>query len=124
MSIFQIAKEQSQRASDYGFDWDSTSSVMQKVFEETQELHIAISNDDRDEIQHEIGDVLLALVSLARHSDISLEQAFCDAIQRFQVRWDKMQKIARLRNITLETQSPSEWESLWENAKTELDRRA
>ena len=124
MSLFENAKEQSQQASGYGFDWDSKQSVMLKVLEETQELHVAVYEEDREGIRHEMGDILLALASLARHSNISMEQAFYDAIQRFQARWNEMTQLATEQNIRLEDQSPAEWESLWENAKAELDRRA
>ena len=124
MSLFEDATEQSQHAAEYGFDWDSKLSVMLKVLEETQELQVAVNEEDLEGIRHEMGDVLLALVSLARHSDISMEQAFYDAIQRFQGRWNEMTQLAKEQNIQLVDQSPAEWESLWENAKAELDRRA
>lgn len=124
MSLFETAQEQSQQASEYGFDWDSSQAVMLKVTEEIQELHVAVSEQDREGIRHEMGDVLLALISLARHSNISMEQAFHDAIQRFQARWNEMEHLAIKQNIRLEDQSPAEWESLWENAKAELDKRA
>ena len=123
MSLFEDAKKQSQRASEYGFDWDSNRGVMLKILEETQELHVAVNEDDHEGIRHEMGDILLALASLARHSNISMEQAFYDAIQRFQTRWNEMTQLATNQNIQLEDQSPAEWESLWENAKAELDRR-
>jgi len=124
MSLFETAQEQSQQASEYGFDWDSSQAVMHKVIEEAQELHVAVGEQDREGIRHEIGDVLLALTSLARHSNISMEQAFHDAIKRFEARWNEMEQLATMRNIRLEDQSPAEWESLWENAKAELDRQA
>jgi len=124
MSLFETAQEQSHQASEHGFDWDSPSAVMLKVLEEVQELEVAVDQSDRDGVRHEMGDVLLALVSLARHSNISLEQAFFEAIQRFQGRWDEMVKLAEIQGIELETQSPTEWDALWENAKAELDKRA
>ena len=124
MSLFESAQEQGQQASEYGFDWNSPESVMLKVLEETQELQVAISEQDREGIRHEMGDVLLALSSLARHSNISMEQAFYSAIQRFQSRWNEMLELATEHHIQLEEQSPAEWESLWESAKAELDRRA
>ena len=124
MSIFHTAQEQGQQASEFGFDWKSSSAVMYKVLEEAQELQVAVQENDRDGIRHEMGDVLLALASLARHSNLSMEQAFHDAIQRFHFRWNEMQRLATLRGISLETLSPAEWETLWENAKAELDRRA
>ena len=124
MSLFEDAQEQGQQAADHGFDWKEPRSVMLKVMEETQELQVAVTEHDRDGIRHEMGDILLALASLARHSNISMEQAFHDAIERFQARWNEMTQLAAKQNIRLEDQSPAEWESLWENAKAELDRRA
>ena len=119
--IFYQAKEQGQYAASFGFDWTTSADVMFKVLEETQELQVAINENDRDGIRHEIGDVLLALSSLARHNELSLETAFQDAIQRFQSRWDKMKVIATESNIEIEALMPSEWENLWEKAKAELD---
>jgi uncharacterized protein YabN with tetrapyrrole methylase and pyrophosphatase domain len=119
--IFSQAKEQGQYAASFGFDWTTSADVMFKVLEETQELQVAINENDRDGIRHEIGDVLLALSSLARHNELSLETAFQDAIQRFQSRWDKMTVIATESNIEIEALMPSEWENLWEKAKVELD---
>lgn len=124
MSLFETAQEQSHKASEHGFDWSSPNDVMLKVLEEVQELQVAVNQSDRDGVRHEMGDVLLALVSLARHSNISLEQAFFDAIQRFQSRWNEMVKLAETQGIDLDSQSPAEWETLWENAKAELDKRA
>ena len=123
MSIFQVAKLQGQQASEYGFDWNSSNAVMQKVLEETQELHVAVQENDEDGILHEMGDVLLALSSLSRHSNLSMEKAFEDAVERFKSRWNEMQRLATVGNISLETISPAEWEALWEKAKAELDRR-
>ena len=124
MSLFETAHEQSQHASEYGFDWDSSQAVMDKVIEEALELRSAVNQLDKEGIQHEMGDVLLALTSLARHNNFSMEQAFNDAIKRFESRWNEMQQLATKQNIRLREQSPAEWESLWENAKAELDRRA
>ena len=119
--LFHQAKEQGQYAASFGFDWATSTDVMFKVLEETQELQVAVSENDRDGIRHEIGDVLLALSSLARHNDLSLETAFQEAIQRFQSRWDKMTTFASTAQKDLETLTPNEWEHLWEKAKAELD---
>ena len=123
MSLFETAKKQSQQASEYGFDWNSSQAVMLKVLEETQELLETVHEQDQEGIRHEMGDLLLALTSLARHSNISMEQALYDAIERFQARWSEMEQLAAKKSIRLEDQTPEEWESLWENAKAELDRR-
>ena len=119
--LFQQAKEQGQYAASFGFDWSTPKDVMFKVLEETQELQVAINENDRDGIRHEMGDVLLALSSLARHNNLSLETAFQEAIQRFQSRWEKMTVLAQTTQRDLDTLNPDEWENLWEKAKAELD---
>lgn len=121
MSIFQRAFEQGQAASDLGFDWDQSIAVIDKIKEEVQELKEAIQNQNPEHIRHEMGDVLLALASLARHHNLSMEQSFESAVARFQSRWDKMLEIAEAENITLDTLTPNEWERLWESAKATLD---
>ena len=85
MSLFEDAQEQGlQQISEYGFDhWSSQRSVMLKVMEETQELHVAVSEQDRIGIRHEMGDVLLALASLARHSNILWNRLFTMPLNGF-----------------------------------------
>ncbi len=121
MSIFQRAYEQGQQASQLGFDWNQATSVMEKIKEEVQELEEAIHNKNVEHISHEMGDVLLALASLARHQNLSMEQCFESAITRFQSRWDRMLDIAKSEQIVLDTLTPHEWERLWETAKATLD---
>ena len=121
MSIFQRAFEQGQIASQLGFDWDQSIAVMDKIKEEVQELEEAVQNQNPEHIRHEMGDVLLALASLARHHNISMEQSFETALTRFQSRWDMMIEIAEAEKIILDTLTPDEWEQLWESAKATLD---
>lgn len=123
MNIFEQAIQQGQDASQMGFDWTSPHEVILKVLEESQELSEAIRIENTDLIRHEMGDVLLALSSLARHLNLSLEQSFVEAVERFQQRWDEMMEIAHEQKIEIQTQSPAEWEQLWSDAKESLDKR-
>lgn len=119
-SLFTIAHQQSEEAADFGFDWHNSQDVMNKIFEEIHELQEGVHQRNRHNIEHEMGDVLLALTSLARHCDISLEHAFSKAIQRFQNRWEMMQK---LTTTPVESLSSAELEILWEQAKEELQNQ-
>lgn len=120
MSTFQRAHIQSQQAANVGFDWPTSLPVAHKVVEEASELLEAVEQQHRDCIRHEIGDVCLALVSLARHERIDLESCFIEAIERFDARWAMMLKL-KDTTTPLEELTPYEWNRLWEEAKVTLD---
>ena len=95
---------------------------MEKVDEEISELHEAINSKESSAIYHELGDVCLALSSLARHLNISLEDVFMAAIQRFDLRWETMMRVAENSQINVRDLSPTEWEKLWQQAKIQVDK--
>ena len=69
------AQRLQQKASYAGFDWDKVEEVWAKIHEEIQELKEAQSNSSKNHIEEEIGDVLFAVVNLARFLDIPAEDA-------------------------------------------------
>ena len=77
----------SRRAAKAGFDWSSTSDVRDKVNEELGELSQAIDFGDQTAIREEIGDLLFAVVNLARHCDLDAEIALEDANRKFSDRF-------------------------------------
>ncbi len=120
-TLFHQAFEQGRMAAEHGFDWPDSSGVVRKVMEEAQELAIAVEENDIPGIRHEMGDVLLALASLARHNNLSLEQSFQEALGRFDARWNKMIELLDRLEQNMDDLSPTQWERLWERAKLELD---
>lgn len=75
----------SQRASQVGFDWPERAGSRDKVSEELAELDQAIASGEAAQIQAELGDVLFALVNLARHCGVDAELALrgtCDKFER------------------------------------------
>ncbi len=121
VSLFDRATEQSRTAAEHGFDWPDSTGVVRKVMEEVQELTVAVEDNDTSGIRHEMGDVLLALASLARHNNLSLEQSFQEAIERFDARWNKMAELLHSTGQQMHDLTPTQWEQLWEQAKLELD---
>jgi tetrapyrrole methylase family protein/MazG family protein/ATP diphosphatase len=74
-----------------GFDWPDARGSRAKVGEELGELDEAIAGGDKDRIEAELGDVLFALVNLARHVDVDAEGALRRTIDKFTRRFDHVE---------------------------------
>ena len=102
------AEKLGKRASRAGFDWPDRQGVRDKIQEELEELEEAFGMRDVDHIEEEFGDVLFAVVNLARHLNIDPEKALTSANYKFDRRFRDMEiDIAdtgkRLKNFNLET---------------------
>jgi MazG family protein len=75
-----------------GFDWEDAKGSRAKVSEEFRELDEAIGKRDKDAIEDELGDVLFALVNLARHVDVDAEGALRRTIDKFTRRFAHVEK--------------------------------
>ncbi len=100
-----------------GFDWRSAAEVLPKVYEELQEVEEAMSGDDREALAEELGDLFLAMVSLARHLDFEPEGLVRAANRKFDYRFREMERIAAVQGTSLEQLSLEEKEILWQEAK-------
>jgi len=105
------------KASRAGFDWEDTGQVLRKVDEETAELKTAIQGGDPGEIEHEYGDLLFALVNLARFLRIHPEIAMEEANRRFERRFRTMEEIASESGISIRNAGMETLDRLWEEAK-------
>jgi tetrapyrrole methylase family protein/MazG family protein/ATP diphosphatase len=74
-----------------GFDWPDARGSRAKVGEELGELDQAIASGDKDRVEAELGDVLFALVNLARHVDVDAEGALRRTIDKFTRRFDHVE---------------------------------
>jgi len=74
-----------------GFDWPDARGSRAKVAEEMGELDRAIAEGDKDRVESELGDVLFALVNLARHVDVDAEGALRRTIDKFRSRFDHVE---------------------------------
>lgn len=110
------------KASRAGFDWENTGQVLEKVDEETSELKTAIAGGDPGEIEHEFGDLLFALVNLARFLRINPEVAMVEANRRFERRFQAMEKIASESGISIRDADMEILDRLWEEAKRVTSR--
>jgi MazG family protein len=85
------ARKVSERVSRVGFDWPDAAGSRAKVQEELTELDRAIASGDRREIEAELGDVLFALVNLARQHGVDASGALSGTCDRFARRFDHVE---------------------------------
>ena len=111
------------RAARVGFDWSEFDAVRGKVDEELGELAEAISEGESAAIESEVGDILLAMVNLARHLGVDAEAALRHANRRFEKRFRLMERAAERDGSQLSEESLERLEERWEAAKRELAAR-
>lgn len=115
-SILRSYKLQ-EKARKVGFDWQNSDECMQKVDEEYNELKEAIKTGDLQEIEHEIGDLIFALINLSRFLNINADEALRKANNRFIERFKFIEKKLAERGLKPEDVSLKELDELWDIAK-------
>ena len=96
------------RASRVGFDWPNREGVRAKIHEELEELEEAVGSRSAEQVEEEFGDLLFAVVNLARHLEIDPENALSGANNKFERRFRDMESAiiktgGRLDALSLET---------------------
>ncbi|MBI1755771.1 MAG: nucleoside triphosphate pyrophosphohydrolase [Fimbriimonas ginsengisoli] len=108
------AYEVSKRAARTGFEWPSMEALRAKVNEERAELDEALASGDAARIEAELGDLLFAVVNLARWAKVEPEDALRRMVDRFSARFRHMEASAER---PLDQLSPEQWDALWVAAK-------
>jgi uncharacterized protein YabN with tetrapyrrole methylase and pyrophosphatase domain len=90
---------------------------MAKVMEELDELEAAWTEDDQHAISIELGDVLFALVNVARYLDVDPEMALREAVKKFTARFHYIEEMAAKQGLKLTEMSLEEMDELWNAAK-------
>lgn len=113
----------SERAAANGFDWDSMSGVVQKVEEEWGELKRELERGAQTDasaraVSLEFGDLLFALVNVARFARIHPETALSDAISKFKTRFSYMENAIQTKGRRFPDVLQKEKDILWEAAKS------
>lgn len=86
------AEKLGKRASAVGFDWPDRRGVREKIHEELDELEAAVGARQDDETKEEFGDLLFAVVNMARHLGVAPEQALTGANYKFERRFRDMEQ--------------------------------
>ena len=108
------AEEFQKRAARVGFDWPEIQGVIDKVSEELDEVYAA---PDADARASEIGDLLFAVVNLARWYGVDAESALRETNLRFRQRFGHIENTAREQGRSVSDLSLDEMEALWQTAK-------
>ena len=111
------AQRLQQKASYAGFDWDKVEEVWAKIHEEIQELKEAQSNNSKKHVEEEIGDVLFAVVNLARFLDIPAEDALRKTNKKFTTRFAQVEEELKKRGKNVEDSSLEEMDEIWNTVK-------
>ncbi|HEX2997230.1 MAG TPA: MazG family protein, partial [Anaerolineales bacterium] len=108
------AQEYQDRAARVGFDWPEIEGVLEKIAEEIDEVKRATNED---ELAAESGDLLFALVNLARWKKLDAESALRGTNMKFKKRFSYIEQSAKKQGRELSSLSLDEMESLWQEAK-------
>ena len=111
------AMELQRKASTVGFDWNDPRAVLSKIREEADEIEAALDRGDRDELASETGDLMFALVNLARHVGVDPEMALRGANAKFERRFGYIERALASQDRTPEAASLEEMDVLWNEAK-------
>jgi nucleoside triphosphate diphosphatase len=111
------AMDLQRKASSVGFDWNDPRAVLNKIREEADEIEAALDGNDADELAEETGDLLFAVVNLARHVGADPETALRGTNAKFERRFAYIERTLAARGRTLGEASLDEMDALWDEAK-------
>jgi len=111
------AMELQRKASTVGFDWNDPRAVLHKIREEADEIEAALDRGDAQELAAETGDLLFALVNLARHVGADPESALRGTNAKFERRFAHIERALAAKGRSLEGASLTEMDALWNEAK-------
>lgn len=112
------ANKITKKAAKVGFDWENAAQIFDKIHEEINELKSAINNKNQTEIAEETGDLLFAVVNLARHLKVEPETALKQTNRKFRKRFAFVEKRLKEQNKSLQDATLAEMDALWNAAKT------
>jgi ATP diphosphatase len=115
------AQKLQKRAGRVGFDWKAPLPALDKVEEEVSELRQELSapSIDTARMEDEIGDLLFALVNVARLANVEAETALRRASAKFERRFRRVEALLAERGTTPEKSTLAEMDALWDKAKVE-----
>lgn len=120
-ALMRAQKAQSKVAR-VNFDWTEVRDVIAKVEEELREVKEAIASQDREMIADEIGDVLFAVVNLARKCKIDAESALQKATGKFVARFNRLEDELKARGKKLGDVELAEMDEIWNGIKNDEAR--
>ncbi len=112
------AHEIGTRVAAVGFDWAKADDVLDKIEEEVAELRRAVTHENRERAEEEMGDLLFAIANLARKLGIEPESALRRANQKFTARFSALEQHMAAKGRSLQDATLEELEAEWQRLKT------
>ena len=106
-----------ERAAGAGFDWPDAAGPMAKVKEETAEVARAAEEGRREKVEEELGDLLFAVVNLARKLSVEPNAALERANQKFTRRFEQVETLAEERGVQIGRAGLEDLDKLWDEVK-------
>jgi len=106
-----------ERAAGVGFDWPDANGPMEKVKEEIAELEREAGTGKRERLQDELGDLLFAVVNLARKLEIDPRAALEQANNKFRRRFEGVERLAAERGVDIGRANLEQLDRLWDETK-------
>src|SRR5438128_1914208 len=119
-ALVRAQKAQS-KAARVNFDWAEVRDVIAKIEEELREMKEAIWSEDKKMIE-ETGDILFAVVNLARKSKIDAESALQKATDKFVARFNQLEDELKARSKKLGDADLAEMDAIWNQIKKNVQR--
>lgn len=109
------------RCANVGFDWTTLGPVLEKVYEEIDEVMFEATQAviDQDKLGEEIGDMLFATVNLSRHLGHKAEGALQAANKKFERRFRQVEQIIQHRGLKMEDATLEQMEAAWQQVKVQ-----
>jgi MazG family protein len=106
-----------EKAGAVGFDWPDASGALAKIREEAGEIEAEMGGDTDRPLAREVGDLLFAMVNLARHLGVDPERELRAATHRFRDRFHHIERRLAERGVRPSEATLDEMDALWEEAK-------
>ena len=117
MPALIVAQRMQEKAASVGFDWPDLAPAVDKLEEEVGEFQEAYENKDIEEMQNELGDMIFAIVNIARKSGFDTETALRRTISRFESRFKKVENHFISNDKKMLDASLEQLDEIWEIAK-------
>lgn len=106
------------KAAKVGFDWPDVDGALPKIAEEAAELRVAADSGDEAATADELGDLLFAVVNVARHLRVDPEIALREATHKFRRRFEQVERLAAERDVPIDPSTDlATLDALWDEAK-------
>ena len=117
MTALTRALKLQDKAGKVGFDWNDPMAVLSKIREECDEIEDEISAGDRHKAAAEVGDLLFAVVNLARHLDADPETILREANRKFARRFGSIEQALAAQGKRPQDATLAEMDAFWDEAK-------